>query len=75
MCLFVAVAAFLIGTVKGLHGRGLGEVVVVGELHGAEGGAALLHAAPRGLQATMVLVDTARRGGGAAQLVVALQLL
>lgn len=78
--LFVAVAALLVAGrgVKSLHGRRLGEVVVVGQLHGAQGGAAVLHAATAttapscsygALRATVVFVDTAGHGGGAPQLV------
>lgn len=78
--LFVAVAALLVGAgvgaVEGLHGRRLGEIVVVGKLHGAEGGAALLHAAARGgLGPTVVLVDASGHGGGAPQLMVPVQLI
>lgn len=79
--LLVAVAALLVACrgVESLHGRRLGEVVVVGQLHGAQGGAAVLHAAAacghRGLRAAVVLVDAARHGGGATQLVEAVQLL
>lgn len=86
--LFVAVAALLVAGrgVEGLHGRRLGEVVVVGQLHGAQGGAAVLHAATapapapasarayRALRAAVVFVDTAGHGGGAPQLVEAVQL-
>lgn len=45
--LLVAIAALLVAGcgVESLHGWGLGEVVVVGELHGAQGGAAVFHAA------------------------------
>lgn len=83
--LFVAVAALLVAGrgVESLHWRRLGEVVVVGQLHGAQGGAAVLHAATAttttagghgALRATVVLVDTAGHGGGAPQLVEAVQL-
>ncbi len=78
--LFVAVAALLVGAgvaaIKGLHGRWLGEIVVVRELHWAERGSALLHAAARGgLGTTVVLVDASRHGGWAPQLMVAIQLI
>lgn len=69
--LLVAVAALLVAGrgVESLHGRWLGEVVVVGQLQGAQGGAAVLHAAAsssyRGLRAAVVLMDTAGHGGGA----------
>lgn len=45
--LFVAVAALLVAGcgVESLHGWRLGEVVVVGQLHGAQSGAAVLHTA------------------------------
>lgn len=79
--LFVAIAALLVAGrgVESLHGRRLGEVVVVGQLHGAQGGAAVLHAATAAagghgaLRATVVLMDTAGHGGGAPQLVEAVQ--
>ena len=79
--LLVAVAALLVAgcRVERLHGRWLGEVVMVGQFHGAEGGAAVLRAAAatahRGLRAAVVLVDTAGHGGGAPKLVKAVQLL
>lgn len=45
--LLVAVAALLVAGrgVERLHGWWLGEVVVVGQFHGAQGCAAMLHAA------------------------------
>lgn len=45
--LLVAVAALLVAGrgVKSLHGWWLGEVVMVGQLHGAQGGAAVFHTA------------------------------
>lgn len=45
--LLVAIAALLVAGrgVESLHRWRLGEVVVVGQLHGAQGGAAVLHAA------------------------------
>lgn len=45
--LLVAIAALLVAGcgVESLHWWRLGEIVVVGELHGAQGGAAVLHAA------------------------------
>lgn len=79
--LLVAVAALLVAGcgVEGLHGWRLGEVIVVGELHGAQGGAAVFHAAPasghRALRAAVVLVNAAGHGGGPPQLVEAVQLL
>lgn len=45
--LLVAVAALLVAGrgVESLHGWWLGEVVVVRQLHGTQGGAAVLHTA------------------------------
>lgn len=79
--LLVAIAAFLVAGcgVESLHGWRLGEVVVVGELHGAQGGAAVFHAASasghRALRAAVVLVNTAGHGGGPPQLVEAVHFL
>lgn len=73
--LLVAIAALLVAGrgVERLHGWWLGEVVVIGQLHGAQGGAAVLHATAasshRCLRAAVVFVDTARHGGGTPQLV------
>lgn len=78
--LFVSIATLLVGAggaaVEGLHGRRLGEIIVVRELHWAERGAALLHATTGGgLSAAVVLVDAPRHGGGPPQLMVAIQLI
>lgn len=79
--LLVAIAALLVAGrgVERLHGWWLGEVVVVGQLHRAQGSAAVLHAATAcghgGLRAAVVLVDAAGHGGGAPQLVEAVELL
>lgn len=79
--LLVAIAALLVAGcgVESLHGWRFGEVIVIGQLHRAQGGAAVLHTATtgshRGLRATVVLVDTAGHGGGAPQFVEAVQLL
>lgn len=78
--LFVSIATLLVSAggaaVEGLHGRRLGEIIVVGELHWGEGGAALLHAATGGgLSSTMVLVDAPRHGRGSPQLMVAVKLV